>query len=136
MTNFTLILQMSDHFGFAGQRPDKTSTVRRRIFLGWSDADLRLMDVRRRLIHDVDQQLDETVSHHFVVVVVTQLESVVEEDVCFVFVVIRIHDLQITSIFIQFDPIFSRSSNQYHNSPKISARRWKQIFFLPNLNRF
>ena len=53
------------------------------------------MDVRRRLVQHVHQQLDETVGHYFFVVVIAQLERVVEEDVRFVFVVIRIDNLSV-----------------------------------------
>ena len=81
VTDFRLVLQMGDHFGFSGQRPDKSSAVRSRIFLGRPDADVGLVDVRSCFVHDVDEHFDETVGHNFVVVVVTQLEGVVEEDV-------------------------------------------------------
>ena len=105
MTDLGLILQMGDHFSFAGQRPDEASSVRRRNLLRWPDADLRLMDVRCRLIHDVDQQLDEPVGNDFVIVIVTQLECVVEEDVRFVLVVVRIDNLPSQSKFQLKSPV-------------------------------
>ena len=51
------------------------------------------MDVGGGFVQDVHQQFDETVGDDFVVVVVAQLERVVEENVRFVFVVIRIDNL-------------------------------------------
>ena len=51
------------------------------------------MNVGSRFVHAADQHFDIRIDNHFIVVVVTQLESVVEEDVSLDFVVIRIHYL-------------------------------------------
>lgn len=93
VTDFTLILQVSNHFCFAGQRPNETTAVGRRVLFGWADADIDLMHGGGGLVHDVAQQLDESVSHHFFVIIIAQLKSVIEKDVGLVLVIIRINNL-------------------------------------------
>ena len=95
VTNLSLVLQMGDHLGLAGKRPNETASVRCRILLGRAESDVGLMDVRGRFIHDVHQQFDESVSDDIIVAVIAQLESVVEKNVRFVFVIIRIDNLKV-----------------------------------------
>lgn len=51
------------------------------------------MDVGGGRIHAVDEHLDECVDNHFIIVIITQFEGVVEKDVSFNFIIIRIDNL-------------------------------------------
>ena len=54
-----------------------------------------LVDERGGLVHGVDEDADEAVDDHLVLVVVAHLEGVVEEDVRLQFVVVGIDDVQV-----------------------------------------
>lgn len=84
---------MANDFRLAGQRPNEPTTVWSRIFLWCTDVDVGLVDVRSRFVHTVDQHSHVRVDNHFFVIVVTQFESVVEEDVRLYFVIVRIDHL-------------------------------------------
>ena len=93
VTNLSLVLQMGNHFRLSRQSPHETTSIRCWILLGRANSDIRLMNVRRRLVHDVHEHFDESIGHHFFIVVTRKFKSVVKKDVGFVFVVIGIDNL-------------------------------------------
>ena len=93
MTNLSLVLQMNNHFGLSRQSPHKTTSIRGGILLGRADSNICLMNVRRRFVQDVHEHLDESIGHHFFVVVFRKFKSVVKKDVGLIFVVIGIDNL-------------------------------------------
>lgn len=97
MTDLGLVLQMSNKLGLARKGPNKSATIRRRIFLRRTDANIGLVDVGCGVIHDAAQKFDEAVGHHFFVIVIAKLEGVVEEDVRLIFIIIRVDNLNGTN---------------------------------------
>lgn len=81
MPDLALVLQVGDDLRLARQGPHEASAVRRGELLGRTNADVRLVDVRGRVVHQVHQQLHELVHDVLVFVVVGYFEGVVEENV-------------------------------------------------------
>jgi len=77
--DFSFVLEMGDHLGLAGQGPHEPPPIRCRVLLGWFHVDLRLVHKGCRLVNGGHQQLHEPVHHIFILILVADLESVVEE---------------------------------------------------------
>lgn len=81
MPDFHLVLQMADQFILPRQCPNKSSSVRRRVFLGRSQSNVCEVHFRGRLVDAVYQTLHEAVSLHIFRVVTCYLKCVVHENV-------------------------------------------------------
>lgn len=79
MSDLALVLEVTDHLSLARQCPDEAAAVRSRVLSRGTDTYVSLVDVRRSVIYRRHQQLDEPVHLRPVVVHVTDLEGVVEE---------------------------------------------------------
>lgn len=93
ITNFLFVFQVANDFRLARQSPNQTATVRCWILLWWADADVCLVDERCGRIHTINQHFHVRIDHHFIFIVITELESVVKENMRLDFIVIRIDDL-------------------------------------------
>lgn len=78
--NLGLVFEVSNHLRLSWQSPDKPSSVRCRILLGWTQSDGGFMYVSGRFVDGFDQQFHESVDLVFIVIVVTDFKSVIEED--------------------------------------------------------
>lgn len=77
-----LVLQMSVHFGLAGQGPHQTSSIWRGVLLGRLHPDVvGLMDSLSGFVHRRHQQLHESVHDQILCQFVLDFESVIEENV-------------------------------------------------------
>lgn len=56
------------------------------------------MNERRRFVHAIDQHFHVRIDHHFIFIVIAELEGVVKENVRLNFIVIRIDDLILIQI--------------------------------------
>lgn len=58
------------------------------------------MNERRRFVHAIDQHFHVRIDHHFIFIVIAELEGVVKENVRLNFIIIRIDDLILIPILI------------------------------------
>jgi hypothetical protein len=75
-----LVLEVSNHLRFSGQSPDQSSSVGRRVLLGWAQSDGGFVHVSGRLVDGFDQQFHKPIDLAVVIIVVTDFERVIEEN--------------------------------------------------------
>ena len=84
---------MGNHLGFTWKSPNKTTSIRGGVLFGRADTNCGLVNMRCSLVHDVHEHLDESIGHHFFIIVIRKFEGVVKKDVGLVFVIVGIDNL-------------------------------------------